>query len=469
MRLIAREKRGVGMATPHAIASYLPESMLIKIGPDLIIFDPDAPGIFPTAFAFGFFFHEYAHFLHNISTVSGVAVVINTIELWRCFRQTIDAAGNCGGSGSDDAARKNHLQTLISYLSAARQNHRPLLKTIASPVSVTITSVTERSDVQGTNQEILSVLECDAIVSDQGGQTENSTIRIGTLELLESAAWLLEKRMVTAINPQETISPPPVFPYHIVEALADYAAPGLEEEGVLACVLAALQSSDAPQALKEILEIARQAVQSGHDPVTALRQSTLHALNQGADQLEQVFGALEAEFSNDGVLARAIRRIISAARQGFELRRVDPFFELRIIENIGSRSWSLKNVIRQIPSCAVLQIRPDDENHIGRDILSSFLPNADEYGQDPEAGLRVVHSVFDYVGRHRTKEGLTTTQQAQRGSCPFYTCCDLSLRKKEPDVCRNTPWKSADWPDWDRAGSACCYGTAVRITRPPKK
>jgi hypothetical protein len=37
-------------------------------------------------------------------------------------------------------------------------------------------------------------------VSDRGGNVEECIVRIGTLELLESVAWLLEKIMVEAIG-----------------------------------------------------------------------------------------------------------------------------------------------------------------------------------------------------------------------------------------------------------------------------
>jgi hypothetical protein len=138
---------------------------------------------------------------------------------------------------------------------------------------------------------------------------------------------------------------------------------------VLACVLTALQSSDAPQALNETFDIARREVENNRDPVAALRASAIKVLNEGAGDLARAFTALESEFSNDGIFARAIRRTIGAARRGFELRRNDPFFEFESIKKFGDHSGSLKDLIVQIPSCAVLQIRPGAANAIGRDIL----------------------------------------------------------------------------------------------------
>ena len=336
-------------------------------------------------------------------------------------------------------------------------------------MSVKITSLKPVLDVRGANEPLLTKLVCDAEVSDRGGNTEKCTAQIGTSELLESAAWLLEKSMFEAIGSNEQISDPPVFPYRVVEATAHYAAPRLNDTGIIACVLAALQSSDAPQALSDVFGIASQAVQDGRDPVEVLREKAKDALNQCASKLENAFGELETEFKNDGILARSIRQVIDTARRAFKHRRIEPFFELNIVEDIKRRPESpLRDAIRHYAPCAALQIRYGHDDDLERDILISFLAPTGDHGHDPEDGLRIVHSIFDFVGRHRRQGSFARTQDARQGACPFYTCCNLPLRTQEPTICSSSPWKSADWAKWDEAKGACWYGTAIRITRPPR-
>jgi hypothetical protein len=453
----------------RVIASYLPESMLIKLESDLRLF-PDAnnPKGFRSAAGLGYFFHEYAHYLHNISTLSGIVVFINTIELWRCFRLTFDDTGFSGGSDLFDAKQRDHLRTLISYLAAARRVYDPVFQNGLVPASVKITSLKPVLEVTGPDKPLLNMLVCDAEVAVQGGNTEKCKVYIGLLELLESAAWLLEQSMFEAIGSDDPISPSPVFPYKVVEAAARYAAPGLNDAGIIACVLTALQSSDAPEALSDVFGIASQALQDERDPVDVLREKGKEALNQGSSKLEEAFSALEEEFANDGVLARAIRQIIGTARRAFEHRRIDSFFELQIVEDMKLRPESpLRDAIRYYAPCAVLQMRDGPDDELGRDLLLSFLV-ADDNGYDPENGLRIVHCIFDFLDRHRTQGGFSRTQDARQGPCPFYTCCNLALRAREPSICSSSPWKSADWPEWDQAKVACWYGTAVRITRPPR-
>ncbi len=285
--------------------------------------------------------------------------------------------------------------------------------------------------------------------------------------MLEGAAWLLENRMVKAINPSAQIDLPAIFPYRVVEAAARYAAPGLDDVGIITCILAALQSSDAPKALEEVFVIAAEAHRGGQDPSVVLRQKVKDSLKQCQSELDEVFRGLEKEFASDGIVATAVRQIVATARRAFEHRRADPFFELQMIDDRKNNAVSFEDTIRRFAPCAVLQKREGHEDDIERDVLYSFLPPVNERGHDPENGLRTLHSIFDFLGRHWRLESLVGTQEAQNSRCPFYTCCNLSLRTKEPAICKTSPWKSVDWPAWDLGKGLCWYGTAIRFTRPP--
>jgi hypothetical protein len=448
------------------IATYLPEAMIIGIGPELRIVDENGKIIeFPTATSFGYFFHEYSHYLHNISTASGIAAFINTLELWRNFRLTMSRDGHSSGSAGFPPDRKTHLADLLSYLRAARQRHEPVLKVIQSPDSLTIHSFQPQTDAARGEATLHTILACEAEIADQGGQSERQTVLIGTLEILEGAAWLLEKQLVRTINPHEVQVQPPVFPYRVVVAAAQFAAPGIDEDGILACMLTALQSSDAPDGLVQVLAIARAAIKDESDPVTVLRAEASRVLETNSGRIKAALASLDAEFHGQGVMAGAIRKIIGAANTGFEARLTNPFFELEMVKNLASSAESITDVLRHIPSCAVLQKNAGPDDKVCRDFLLSFVPETNEHGRDPEQGLRVIHSIFNYLARHRRCADFANTKEARRGMCPFYRCCNLPLRLTTPSICKATPWESADWPS--REGDTCWYGTAVRICRVP--
>lgn len=439
--------------------------MIIRMTPALPVYDHSGKVLqFPTPAAFGFFFHEYVHFLHNISTVSGIAAFINTVELWRCFRETIRPDGASEGSAALSAANAQHLDRLLSYLAATRRNNEPKNRLIENPDTIKLTSCDLRPVVQSGNDVLASVLVCQGQINSRS-QTEAVEVLIGTLELMESAAWLLEKRVVRALDSTAQIVPAPIFPYQVATGLGEYLAPGLNEDGLLACVLASLQSSDAPVAFPEAVKIASDAIAQGNDPVSVLRSSVGAALKQDAGTLEGQFRALETEFNGNGIMAVAIRQIIATSRAAFQMREKDPFFELGMIADIASGT-SVQQILQRIPSCALKQEDTGAFDKLQRDALISFLPLTPNNGRDPEDGLRTIHGIFDYVSRHLTQHGFVEPSAARHGACPFFTFCDLPLRQAEPNICRSEPWLSASWPHWGAKGK-CWYGTAVAITKPP--
>ena len=109
------------MTLHQALASYLPESMLITLSPAVSLLDSSGNLVgFRNPLSFSYFFHEYVHYLHNISTVSGIATFINTIELWRTFRVTIDDTGQSRGAAALSSSQQDHLATLRAVLHGAR-------------------------------------------------------------------------------------------------------------------------------------------------------------------------------------------------------------------------------------------------------------------------------------------------------------------------------------------------------------
>jgi hypothetical protein len=446
-----------------AVASYLPETMLIHLSPNSRLFAHDDVTYQPSALVLGYFFHEYVHYLHNISTLSGIVVFINTIDLWRSFRETFGIEGFSRGSEDLSASSRQRLKVLVSYLDAARRDNKPDLKYVWTPNILQIRSANLQNAVTQSKDCILSEVICDAVALDHDGNDERCVVRIGTLEVLECAAWLLEKRIVLALDADATVSIPRIFPYRVIEALAAFIAPAISEDAVLACALAALQSSDAPEALLDILKIAARASRDGKDPIVELRGHVSTALKCSRSKLDRELQKLEQEFRGKYVFPSAMRNIVDTTRAMFELRNNDPFFELDFVSKVAAKPSAFVEMLREFVPCAVVQEHAGGRDDLQRDFLFSFRPLKEGEALDPENGLRVIHSLFHFTMAHKRDQGFIATK-ATRSCCPFYTCCDLKLRQQEPAVCREAPWLSRDWKGWEN--TSCWYGAGVQATRP---
>lgn len=452
---------------PTAVASYLPESLLIRVGPDLQLFaerpEDHQP---PTAAALGYFFHEYCHYLHNLSTLSGLAAWINTIELWRLFRLTLTPDGRSQGSGVLSREHQDHLERLLHYLTTARRVLRPQLSNIAVPEGLRFTTLQSETVVAGSENSFLTGLTGEAEVFDRNGSVERIQAQVGTIELLESAAWLLESLLVQTIAAGSVVQPPPVFPYSVFEAAIAFRVPDIGVPATIACALAALQSSD-PFHEIEVLFSAMRAAQARNEPVVDVLGAMVRHSISDQSELNAELDRLEWEFSGNGIFAQGIRHVTRVARRALARRLTDPFFEFKIIESVKEGTEAFRQAIRETAPCAVLQVRPGPIDQPQRDLLFSFLPPASEGESDPEESMRVLHAAFNFMNAHRTGTRFCATRELPSKQCPFYTACALPLRHAEPHICKNAAWESADWAGWDRRG-ACWYGTAVRTSRPPQ-
>jgi len=194
-----------------AIAGYLPEKLIIRLGTEIRIVDSTgSPVPFPTPAAFAVFMHEYMHYLHNISTVCGLSGFMNTLELWRLFRRTIDPMGFSVGSSQLDGATQEHLERLLHVLVAGRSVHQPSLRTVATPVSVEILSATLEGKVEDHRGVLLSTFACEAGVRDDRGTAERCRIEIGLAEIMEAAAGLCARRAASALAQATAQSSGPV-------------------------------------------------------------------------------------------------------------------------------------------------------------------------------------------------------------------------------------------------------------------
>ncbi|AUQ68362.1 hypothetical protein [Phaeobacter inhibens] len=455
------------MTANSAVAGYRPEKMMIRIGSGFrIIDDEEQPVEIPTANAFGVFLHEYFHYVHNISAATGLTGFINTLEIWRLFRTTIDETGYSAGHNKLSENYHKHYTTLHKLFHAIRTVHKPKLKENFKPTSIEISSAEEPIETVGdTTGTLLSAINCQAKVEDDHGASECHTIKVGVQEIMEAAAWLLERRYVNQSDPNASPLPAEVFPYQVVRALVDYKLDNADDDSILACILAALHSTNPPEALMGILELAKAAENDDKSVFDAVHMAVKDTVDSNETQLIDQLDNIEKEFCGDSIMAVGIRTITSRARTALQLRSLEPLFEIAFVDLLSNKEVSIGNIMNKIPACNVLQENSGSIEDLRRDFLVSFSPISGD-NWDPEVGLRVIHVIFDFMLGHISENGFLTTNQLPPKRCPFYTTCDLPLRKKYSAICGKTPWKSVEWDGWGQSGK-CDYATAIAITRPP--
>lgn len=442
------------------VATYLPDCLLITLRPAFDAFsDPDDMRGIVGPEAIGFFFHEWVHYVHNVSTLQGLTAFANLVNLWANFRHSIDDSGFSKGAADLNPKASEFIGQIQQYLVASRQakeNEIPLTTLLEEITIESLETTTTNIGEIGVTTTIVCNLQ---ILNNATGSSQREIIKIGTHEIIEGAAWMLETKLTLALR---GLSPPvQISPYQLVKAIARFRFPEISDDLVIMFMLSALQDSDPPAALMHLFQ---QVAQTKSPPEDVLSTLTARTLKESRNWVEKTLGKIEDIFPQAEQMALAVKSTTATIRRNLAWRETRPFFEFDVIAQLRANPQQLTDAINMFGCCAVIQERPGYEDKVGRDLLYDLVPG----GSDLEFGWRKMHASFRFVGLHLQSSDLLPTNKIPptlKTKCPFYTICNLKLRTEKSEICKKTPWESAD----NAEEGACWYGAAIVSIRPPAR
>jgi hypothetical protein len=450
-----------------AAASYLPDCQVIRLRPEFSAFsDPENPRGVHGPNEIGLFFHEWLHYLHNVSTVHGLSAFGNQVLLWTDFRHTTNASGLSAGSEGLAPQHKEIVRQRLVFLEASRKRRQ-------GPIPGGLTDIDRFRilDVLPVVEHLLNggaeitVLHCRAEVVGSSGESQAFEVRVGVVEILEGLAVLLEGELVRRLGGKPYQAD--VVPYWLLFALGRARAPSLKMGEVVLCGLTALQSSDPPGELLAIFDCAETSKRTGRDPYTDIRVRTDAILKASSSSLEETLRIIDAAFPVDEPLARAIKRTTAMYRKNFQARRSNPFFEFDVVQQLAQNVQEFNSLIQNYGACCLIQERHGEVDDPCRDLMYDFT--LEDHDESLEFGLRKMHASFRFVALHAAPAGFVATSSLtprEATKCPFYTACAYPLRTSDAQVCAKEPWKSATM---STEGHVCWYASAVRDIRLPQR
>lgn len=435
------------------IASYLPESQIITLSDNLLAFDnPDSLNGFNTSVQLGVFFHEWIHFLHNVSTFNGLSSFSLQVVLWSNFRWTMNENGCSSGSETMEPEHIAHNKKFLQYLSSSKSKNNNYLPFQDQPDELLLTKVelVEHDEVDG---DLIST----SLIKCEFQYKENSyTVNVGTLEIIESVAFMLETMLVLKMNGVPQIAP--ADPYHLVECLAGGIAPSLGKNNIICCMLTSLQHNDPPRLLLTLLnEIEKLTEDNKHDVLVEYAKNNLNDLSNIVDsQLDQI----RSMFPVDEPMGAFIKLTLDRIESNLAYRKEDPFFELSIVDEISKSPKNFDDILSKYGGCSVIQKRPGDDDQVLRDVMYDIdVPGHDD---TVSFGWKMAHASFQFVLKHFNMLGEIKRTDSVSYKCPFYTVCNSSLRASHSNICAVNPWQSKHLAD----NNGCYYAAAINATSP---
>lgn len=442
------------------LGSYQPNNSILRLEADASFWS--APQDDRLLERYATFVHEYAHYLHNYSTVAGITDFCCHLYAAYYFILANTPRGRCQGSRAltpTDLARYRRLMALQQHIRG--EVHQPDSSKIhgdhANYRTLRLMSSTFASPLLAEPMQRMDVV---MEVTSRRGEPVEVSFALGYRLIDEAIAYNLEKLIFErAGKPTQTLeASTPSFPYKILETLIrDCTKVAPTAEQIIKIGLLALQHTDCGWGMRQLLK------QLKEDPAgfaPTLDHLTRKTMAQVTPEVSSLFAQLvdPAVKNFSGLLGEGVRYHRQLCDSFLRERQVDPFFELDLAGIRADNTAQFKDFVDRFPPCPILEMR----NGQAHDMY--FLAST-EPGEEHTHMIAAFQAFGTYQRWHLSRSGVVPTNSLPDLPCTYSGYCAVPFARDHPTVCRTKPWNSYD----PTAAKLCWFATAVANarSRPP--
>jgi len=407
-------------------------------------------------------FHEYFHYIQEISTITGSAVMLNRLTMKSIFTAFLDPdptkARSLGhlrmpdkGEPFGQAWKTNEALEGSKHLEF---NMRKLESISAVTTEAFFPAAPENSQKGSITIPKLTYSGMHK------GSPARAEIMLGSFYLYECLAYEMDQIMDRRQRGLTAIADPLKFTeYTVGRMVALYIFPSVRQEIAMAAGLLALQHIDCGNAYIQILQRLRVAAGQGISQDEVIAQVKKEVIAVLTKQRASFFAQQDvyAElFKGRHQLQIAYAHMAGNHKTMYDLRISNPCFEL---------DWFLQGeynrLIEAVPLCDYLfkfknRKKPGKDPDFNRDFMATYLP------EEITIALKALVAYDHFFLAHR---GTMTTELVEAKPkdshrCPFYTCCHLYDRRKNKELCCTKPWRIYE-VQYARDKKYCWYATGV--------
>jgi hypothetical protein len=434
---------------------------MITLGVDAALVDPATMALLPLEpNNFSVFFHEYIHYLQNITTPAGYHSFRRALDLWSLFRETVDQSGVSQGSASLSQERSAWVSQLLEISEAFDGWVDSNLPDSFDVDSFTVDSVSSHPSELTLGAQTSRVTEVivKGSARDPNGSADTYSYRFGTIAIMEGLAFELDQIMASGeLGTNKPKHAAPAFPYHVLRKLIASQIPAADSLSIIRLGCLSLMSNDPAGALFDLSRFANENLATGltlHESIDRI----------GAGQIVSLIEAVIAVDIPDhrsrfakGTIGKAIAHVHELFETHLRARVQNLFLESLALTPEGRVDLGgVSTLLGSIPPCAVLQERSGSKHEPDRDLL--WVSGDRQYSLRDE--LAVLHCALHFMLIHLDFDSILATRDVDKSHCPFYTCCSLPLRTANPKTCRQEPWKAFSWTGWTTS-ERCWYAAGV--------
>jgi hypothetical protein len=414
------------------------------------------------------FAHEYAHFLHNFSTIAGLYDFVAHLRLMGLFIRTVDVNGTSHGT---DALTERERADFLVWL--ALKQH--LLGDTRPPfdsdyhrrdVRIAVDDITtsQRSLELSTQPDPFLVEDTNIGFSVWSVSTpaERRSVTFGSWHIMEGLAYEIEKsiRKVNGAGQGDAENQVPIYPYKFARIVFEHEArTSLEVEVFGRVCLLALQSSDPGASFIELARVFRKRRLGEADATTLGRVEKVTSSTFSGRARDIITRMLATEFdrfaARGGPVGKAVVSLGEMCFKYVDLRSKNPFFELELFEQALDRE-RLRHIIEQYPPCPI--VHEANMDGAGKEFINLSINALPQGAVD---ALCVYQTFSQFMFAHLCQTGFHKTSSCSKSRCIFFGACAAPQAIDAPESCQTRPWVAYRPSD----SSLCIYAAGVAACR----
>lgn len=383
------------------------------------------------------FLHEYLHFFHNLSTISGFYEFYLRLYIFLIFRETVDIQGFCQSSKILPHNKQFWLQTY--YNIDKTLNGSTLIKDFAID-KISNLKYKFVSHVFKLENEESTVSNIHVSFNYQN---ESIEYNIGLTAILETIAY----EMMLEINPQIEFSGViPFIPYGILKMILEKKMGSISREFLVKILILSLQFNNPIEVIKYVINdyINYPKVVSSDFLILSIKNKT------NIDEYKEAIGndiRKTLDLFTESPVKKELKRIFDFMQKAINYRNKNDFIEWSLVKNhkldITLMNQFLKNF------------------NLSSFVCGNKLIGLEGYGYKYEINL--FNAMFDFVHRHLTINGeFIPHKKLHPRACLFYDFCRTSpspLPCFNETLCAFTPYNI--YKELSDKNKGCWYSAAI--------
>ena len=440
-----------------AIGLYTKNTLFIRMSSEADLNPGD--GIEPFPGALPAHVHEFVHYLHNISTTSGIRVIMLTHVMVFMAAQYLIKVGDGVGQSGKSSIQGDDFKFFIDNISYLYGDHNDIQD-----------DGRIRSD--GWSFSDLKSYRADCfpeffsykinMFGNFSGVRINKSLRIGFNFITEGVAYEVEREMSRELE-QDLIQIErltPKFPYLAYEPLVNYLV------GRKTTPLERIRIGNA--ALMHI------SPSMGFvDACVALRKSEYlfdglfkKYIDGFADYIKKEFHPMLVHlmdfYKNTDRLSKSYKNYMSLIVETSRKRLANQFLE----ESFLGQGVNYKNFTKKASSVAEFCIMQEKSNGSAGLVMHGHSQGLASVPEEDTTWFYVLCAAIHFVQLHLTMSGeVMKTAQLEPKMCLFSGACQVELNEGNPSVCKTRPWNFERKVDVDKQG-VCWYIAGIKSITP---